>query len=72
MTLDMIEKKWGRHDSLAVTNNDAAPWSPLLGVLACLLMSDFAKVVETRKESLNYPALSKNYLLSEKKRPRFH
>ena len=24
---DVIEKKWRRHDNLAVTVNDAAPWS---------------------------------------------
>ena len=27
MTPDVIEKKWRRHDDLAVTVNDAAPWS---------------------------------------------
>ena len=31
MTPDVNEKKWRHHDDLAVTVNDAAPWSGAVG-----------------------------------------
>ena len=42
MTPVVIEKKWRRHDDLAVTVNDAAPWNAHLG--NCCLNADYSHV----------------------------